>query len=91
MTPCCGSPRKKSFIFENGTNVLAVDYSTALIKLQSTDESKFTIEEIGEYTWLCTFSKDVFVEFESPSEHRAQIHGPWILHCDKKFHARLVT
>lgn len=82
---CCNT-RKKYYEFENGTTVWATDYPSAIVKLHSTNGSKFTIEEIGEYRWYCQFSPDVFVEFECPSEHKARMHGPWLLHLDRRVH-----
>jgi len=80
---CCGT-RKKEFIFENGTKVLAIDYQSAIVKLHSIDTKNFTIENIREYTWRCTFSSCVFVEFESPSIFRAQLQGPYLIYLDKR-------
>jgi len=80
---CCPA-RKRNFIFENGTRVMATDYPSALVKLHRTDLSNFTIENIGNYIWSCTFSSGVSVEYESPSEHRAHIDGPWLVYLDKK-------
>jgi len=81
---CCGSPRKFPTTFEHGTVVHASSRAAAIFKLKNTDERHFSIEEIGKYTWRMQFSDDVFIEFESPSEYRARIQGPWFLHSDKK-------
>jgi len=72
------------FEFEHGTIVTAQDYPSALVKLHKTDGKNFTIEEISDYVWVCEFSKDVFVEFECPSRHKAIMQGPWLLHLDKR-------
>ena len=80
---CC-SARKKNFIFENGTNVYASDYPSAIVKLHETNTKNFTIENIGEYNWRCVFSSAVFIDFDSPSEFRARMHGPYLVYLDKK-------
>jgi len=80
---CC-SYRKFDYIFEHGTVVSASDYSSAIVKLHKVDESRFTIEEVRKYLWVCEFSKDVRIEFECPSHHKAQMQGPWLLHLDKR-------
>jgi hypothetical protein len=80
---CC-TRRKKEFIFEHGTRVLAVDYPSAIVKLNEIKLNKFTIENNGNYTWTCRFSSGVSVEYKSPSEHMAYMEGPWNAYLDKK-------
>jgi hypothetical protein len=80
---CCGT-RKSSFVFENGTTVIARDYPSAIVKLHETDLKHFTLNKIGECKWNCEFSNGVNVEFESPSEHMARLYGPWFLYLDKR-------
>jgi hypothetical protein len=81
---CCGSPRKQKFTFENGTVVYASSRESAIFKLKNTDERYFSIQEIEPYTWHMQFSDDIFIEFESPSEHRARMQGPWLLIQDRR-------
>jgi hypothetical protein len=74
----------KPFRFEHGTVVYANDYVSAVTKLKKIDEKSFSIREIGEYKWYIEFSPEVFIEFESPSLHKARMQGPWLLMQDRR-------
>jgi len=80
----CIETRKQNFIFENGTNVLAVDYPSAIVKLHQTDLKNFTIEYNGNNFWRCRFSSGVSIDYESQSEHLAHLQGPWLVYLDKR-------
>jgi hypothetical protein len=74
----------KPFQFENGTVVYANDYATAITKLKKINEKSFSIQETGEYQWYIEFSPEVFINFESPSLHKARMQGPWLLIQDRR-------
>ena len=74
----------KPFYFEHGTVVYANDYAAAVTKLKKIDEKSFSIEENGEYQWYIEFSPEVFINFESPSLHKARMQGPCLLMQDRK-------
>jgi len=80
---CCDR-RKRVFNFENGTIVSASDYGSAIDKLFRVNEKRFSIEKMDEYKWVCKFSSDVRVEYESSSRSKAELHGPWYLHLDRR-------
>lgn len=84
MWSCCTTSRKKTFVFENGTLVTAMDPSKAIELLKSISLKR--VAEVGESggRWVVNFHKNVFMEIQAPDPEQARRAAEWRVYLDRR-------